>query len=1105
MMAETLSQHQNDTNSTFTLVGVVSSAGGLDAIKRLLSTMSDENTFVPVLVPHLDPTRNSRMVEILAKDCFIPVVEITQAMVPAANHIYVIPPGFLLEMREGRFTLTKPTQKDARKTSIDLFLQSLAEDRGNRSVGVVLSGTGHYGTAGIRKIKNSGGVAIVQDPKTAEFGDMPKSIIQEGLDDYIVAPEEIPATIECWIKERFHQNQLSQDTLQIDTHALNLILRFLHQKTGHNFQCYRKNMILRRVQRRIRLGNFPTATAYINFLEHQAEEASNLCRDLLINVTSFFRDKEFYNALSIEIRKNLVTSDPKKLPLRIWVPGCSTGEEAYSLAIVVSELIEERFAGHDLHVQKKAPIQLFASDVDESVIAYAREGAYPSTITADVSAKRLSQFFQRLSPDRYAVTKRLRELVIFSRHDLTNDPPFSKLDIVSCRNVLIYFEPEQQQHILKLFHFSLADNGLIILGPTESLGEASKHFIPVSRKWRIFRKLPSKQRSDFFFTTQEESNRPAPPNRTALTTSKPVAYRTVVEKSILANYTPATVLINRHFEWLYLTGPVQDFLKFPTGEIKQSIFEMCPPGLRSKLRKACQKCFANRVDIKFSTTVENESRLSRCNVTVRFVPPIGRSESLLIIHFHSDLDAQRRTNTKRRFFSTFLNSFLPDNARFGSVRPRQEMESSYVSGIEEELRENRTELIDLIRELESVNTDLSVANEEAMSVNEELLASNEEHETSKEELHTLNEELSTVNQELIDKLQELDQANTDMQNLISSSQIATVFLDKELNLVRFTAPTIKICELKLADVGKSWVELSILLHDEHLHYDCQKVLGGLKLAQREINASDSRVLLRRISPYLSQSKENLGVVLTYLDISKRISLEESLKESNLHALEIAAEEQQRIGIELHDGTQQELTGLNLMAGSLRDLLYRKKAKIDDHQTAVKLNEEELSHLIHGLERLVTGISECNKNVQLLSHGLLPVEINPDGLVDALSDLANSVSHNEEVTCYFVHQGDIKIDDSFVSTNLYRITQEAISNACKHSKASEIYILLKKEHEKLVLEIRDNGIFKARSGDDKNSQGRGLATMHYRARSIKAALTFKPGNQEQHTVVRCKII
>ena len=1196
------------THSRFPIVGVVASAGGLSAFKQLLSAVHINCDIAFVLIPHLDPKYESQMVSLLSKISLLPVVEANHGMVAEANHVYVIPSKNFLTIDDGRFQLSEPPTPQGRETAIDFFLRSLAKDQGERSIGIVLSGTGSHGTLGIRDIKLAGGMAIAQQPTTAEFDTMPASIISEGLADYVLPPAEMPATLIQYMRQPYvNPAQQADPAAWAEEEQLAAILEQLRKHSQFDFRCYRKNMMLRRIGRRMGLHHLENLEQYVDRLAEDPKEAIALYRDLLISVTAFFRDSEFYAALSARLLPEMTSRDADRFPFRVWVPGCASGEEAYSLALLLTECLDERINADLGGPSSAKPIQVFASDVDEAAIAIARSGIYPSSIASDVSQGRLDRFFTKFDDAHYQIGKQLRDSIVFSRQNVINDAPFSKLDLISCRNLLIYLEPEVQQRVLSLFHFALADDGLLVLGPAESLAHADELFKPISKKWRIFQKLASSQRRQVPFPLVATHSLQRPHVMQAPLIPPRQGYKALVEKALIRHYAPATALINRRYEVLYMTGPLVDYLEFPSGEPNQTLLAMCRPGLRNKLRFACQKSFAEDRDAEIEVQMKRGDDSIECGIHVRVVKTRTETETLLLLSF---LDKSR---------------VVVEPGQSTSSASSDDKASPFVQQLERELKSNSEELGGVIEELEDANEDLKTSNEEIMSMNEELQSANEELETSKEELQSLNEELSTVNLELLEKVTQLDVANHDVLNLIASMEIATLFLDNDLLIQRFTPPTVELLNLRSTDIGRPLSDITTRFVDDCLQSDCRKVMQESAPIQCEIAGESSRLYLRSILPYRSHDDQIVGVVITFVDLTDRLTLEKSLKDSKDHLqaildsavdailtvdeegivashnlateklfdypgedilghsvlsllasvavdrpmqassirqlpisewcsgrhqeltatrqdgscfdaeltvsridhstlyivvirdvserkelqskiFDIASDEQRRIGQELHDGTQQGLTGLSLIAGTIEDFFAQRVQVVNGANQALTLRHAELSQLMVTTSKLVAGLKEANQHVQSLSHGIMPVQIDAEGLQSALTELASATTVQDKVVCHFAHQGNLTIESNIVATHLYRIAQEAVNNAQRHGNANEICIALSANEHQVQLEVSDNGIgvnTSAMRASGKVNQGMGIQIMKYRASVIGGKLSISVGNNHG-TIVRCTI-
>ena len=843
-----------DAASRLPLVAIIvigASAGGLDAFKRFLAGMPPNSGLAFVLVPHLDPRHESLMVELLSSHTAMPVCEAAHRMTIEANHVYVIPPNKYLAVRNGRLILSPPTARHG-PTAIDFALRSLAEDQKDNAIGIILSGTGTHGTLGLKEIKLGGGIVMVQDPTTAEFDQMPRSALASGIAvDYVLAPEKMPAALLGYSRHvgRGHGHE-AESTDATVLGGLKTILDSLLSRTKSDFRPYRKNMLVRRIRRRMALLQIDDVRKYIDRVSQDAAELNCLRKDLLIGVTAFFRDPEAFDELKARVLPKLIERATAEVPVRVWVPACATGEEAYTIAMLLIE--QFRAAGKEPH------IQVFATDIDEESMRLARQGVYPESIVNALSPERLQGFFSRKDAHQYQVGEQLRECIAFAPQNVIKDPPFSRMDLISCRNVLIYLEPDVQAGIISRLHFALNEGGFLLLGPAESIGRATGLFEPVSKKRRLFKRVgPARRglaRSPVGTTTLPQP-RPLFPLPSA---SRVVGLTELMRNVLLKEFVPAAVLINRKFEILAVQGPLVNFLEFPPGRMTRDLMDLSREGLRAKLRAAC--CKARRTGRTVhdpDARVRRENEYFPCAVTVRPVIESKESDGLLLVVLR-DLPQTLRQVARGR----------PKHA----VR-----ESATVRRLEQDLRVMREDLQSTIEQLESSNEELRGSSEEVMSMNEELQSANEELETSKEELQSLNEELTTVNSQLEEKVQDLDAANSDMANLMAATEVAIVFLDRELRIQRFTAPTAQLFNLIESDLGRPFRDIAPRFTDVDLVHDAQRVVETLMTIEKEVHTEDNRWYLRRILPYRSGDGRIGGVVVTFVEITLRVAAEAQLR------------------------------------------------------------------------------------------------------------------------------------------------------------------------------------------------------------------------------------
>ena len=838
----------------FPIVGIGASAGGLDAFKKFFTAMPADSGIAFVLIPHLDPTHRSLMVELLAKQTPMSVVEAGDNMPVEANCVYIIPPNRDLSIERGHLQLSKPPERRGLQTAIDFFFRSLAADQQEKAIGIILSGTGSHGTPGLKEIKLVGGMVMVQDPKTADYDQMPQSAIGTGMVDFVLPPEQMPAALVRFVAHPYLNSVPQTPAAEGTPEQLNRILVLLRARTKYDFRHYRKKMLMRRVERRMGLGHIDELADYVEHLRENPDEVAALYKDLLIGVTAFFREPDAFQVLEERVIPELVARQSEDVPVRVWVPACATGEEAYSIAM----LLLERFTQEN----KPAHIQIFASDLDEQSLDAGRQGIYPDSIAGDVSSERLERFFLKTDEHHYQVTKQLRESIVFAPQNVISDAPFSKLDLISCRNLLIYLEPEIQEKVISLFHFALSNEGFLLLGPSESIGRRTDLFEAVSKKWRVYRRIGPKQHDlvDIPIVAAEERRLKAP--YVEPTPRPPMGFAELTQKLLLAGYAPAAVLVNRRFEILYFFGPTSQYLEFPTGEPTKDLMAMMRQGLRTKVRAACHKALRDAEAVTDTNArVLREGSYVPCTISVKPISEPREAQGLLLVTFKDRPEAE---------------AGLP-------VPGEADEESSVVKQLEYDLKTTREDLQATIEELESSNEELKASNEEVMSMNEELQSTNEELETSKEELQSLNEELSTVNNQLQDKLAELEQLNNDITNLLNSTEIATVFLDTDLRIRRFTPATAPLLNLLARDVGRPFRDFAPRFTDDSLTDDARQVLDDLSPVEAEVFAEDGRCYLRRILPYRTVDNRIEGVVVTFFDVTDRKRAEQANYEARLYA------------------------------------------------------------------------------------------------------------------------------------------------------------------------------------------------------------------------------
>lgn len=824
----------------FPIVGMGASAGGLDAFKKFFNAVPGDSGIAFVLIPHLDPKHESMMVELLTRYTSMPVVEATNGMAVTPNHVYIIPPNKYMTIAGEVLCLTGPVERSGPQTSIDLFLRSLADEKQEKAICIILSGTGSHGTLGLKAIKAAGGMAMVQDPDTADYPAMPRSAIATDLADYVLPVEQMPQALIKYV-QHYVSGGKSSDERKETADDLSQVLALVRAGTKLDFRHYRKKMPARRIERRMALSNFDYIADYLTYLRDHPDELRRLSRDLLISVTSFFRDPDAWQALATQVIAPLIRAKKPDAPIRVWCAGCATGEEPYSLGILILEQLAA--------AQTSCPIQIFATDIDDDALGVARQAVYPESISADVSPERLSRFFTRVSESSYQISKQLRETVIFARQNLINDTPFSKLDLVVCRNLLIYLEQETQQKVIELLHFALNETGWLFLGTSETIGRNIDLFEPLSSKWRIYRRIGPSRANNVQFPVAQMERRQAKAAEAPL--GKPPRLPELAQNFLLRRFALACVVINRNYEVLHFAGPTEDYLVQPGGAPTHDLLALARPGLEAKLRVVIQRAIRENSAQSVKDVMVRHANLSRrVNIDVEPLVISKQTESLLLVAFQEQSSPEVETLAEARTRT-------------------QTTESDLMRQLEQELETTREDLQSTIEELETSNEELKASNEEIMSMNEELQSANEELETSKEELQSLNEELGTVNNQLHDKVGDLEAANTDMANFLNCTDIATIFLDTSFRIKRFTPASTRLFSLIATDVGRPLSDIARQFADEDLLKDAQQLLRDLQPREKEVRTEDGRWFMRRIVPYRTLDNRIDGVAITCVDVTER--------------------------------------------------------------------------------------------------------------------------------------------------------------------------------------------------------------------------------------------
>ncbi len=838
-------------NVWFPIVGIGASAGGLEALEQFLAHVPAGSGMGFVIVQHLDPTHKGIMPELLQRATGMKVIQVRDRMLVRPDCVYVIPPNKDMSILHGVLHLLDPVAARGLRLPIDFFFRSLAQDQQEHSVGVILSGMGSDGTLGLRAIKEAAGVVLVQEPATAKFDSMPRSAVDAGLADIVAPVDELPGKIMSYL-QRTPLTARADVVLEDKTQsALEKAVILLRAHTGQDFTLYKRNTLYRRIERRMGIHQITKMSTYVRYLQENSQELDLLFKELLIGVTNFFRDPAAWDELRKDILPAFIARRPDGQALRAWVPGCSTGEEAYSLAMAFKEAMEK------LKPRKRISLQVFATDLDKDAIDKARKGFYPENIGADVSPEQLSRFFKK-EDHGYRVSNEIREMVIFAPQSLIMDPPFTKLDFLSCRNLLIYLTPDVQKKLIPLFHYSLTPGGILFLGTAETVGTFSDLFLPINNKLRIFRRAESPLRTEPVSFPSSFSTGPSIGAEVRPVPKAPASLQSLADQLVLQHYAPPTVLVNDKGDIFYISGHTGKYLEPAAGRANWNLFVMARESLRYELSGAFQKALRQKEKVMlYGLSLAKDGGGQCVDVSLQRLAEPSSLQGLVMIVF-TDVPA-------------------PSPARSSGQTLKPRVRNARLTELEHELVRVRAEARAVHEEMQTSQEEFRSANEELQSTNEELQSTNEELTTSKEEMQSLNEELQTVNTELQAKVDELSRSSSDMKNLLDSTDIATLFLDRELNVRRFTPQATKIIKLIPADVGRPITDLASDLRYPELAGDARGVLQKLVSVEKPMAARDGRWFTVRIMPYRTLDDRIDGVVITFANITEAKTLETKLR------------------------------------------------------------------------------------------------------------------------------------------------------------------------------------------------------------------------------------
>ena len=996
----------------FPIVAIGASAGGLDACRKLLDALPAVNGMAFIIVQHLDPSHDSMMVDLLAGHTSMPVLLATDGMKIERERVYVIPPGVYLSVDEkGGLRLSKPLARHGARLPFDFLLNSLAREYGARAVCVVLSGTGADGSLGLRAVRETGGLVIAQDISEADYDGMPRSAIATGAVDLVLRTAKIAEALVARERgDHFGPKRPKSSTHKSVEELLPDIVALLRTKTVHDFTLYKHGTLERRVERRMALAAVNTAAEYFDLLHRDANERDRLSRDLLINVTGFFRDAAVFDFLAKSVIPDLVRDHPLDRPLRIWVAGCSSGEETYSLAMLFREQIDAS--------KREIKLQIFATDVDPDAVASAREGLYPDSIEADVSTKRLAQFFTK--EDRfYRISAGLRSSVVFTVHDVLADPPFARLDFVSCRNLLIYLLPEAQAKVISIIHFALREGGLLLVGEAETVGVADGRFAVISKPQRIYRRVGGSRPGDFGPSSNvgDGSRLRARPGPAA--PSRQIELAEFCRRMVLEAYGPAAVLINRKLECLYFHGPIDRYLKVVSGRPVNDVIAMAREGVRTKLRSAVQRALHENVRVVMPDG-RTKGGAGPSSFSIVVIPAPRDREDLLLVCFVEEPE--------------------PQVGRNGSMAPA---DVPRVVELERELEATKTELQSAVRNLEISSEEHMAINEEALSVNEEYQSTNEELLASKEELQSLNEELNALNSQLQETLERQRTTADDLQNVLYSTKVATIFLDARFNIRFFTPATRALFNVIPSDVGRPLTDLKSLAADDALLDDAQTVFRSQTPFEREIQGQSGHWFVRRIMPYHASDQKTEGVVITYEDVTERRGTAEALTAAKRQA-ELASVAKSRFLAAASHDLRQPLQTLALLQGLLAKKVVGEKA-----QKLVGGIDEALGAMT-GMLNTLLDINQIEAGSVKPEKADFPVNELFDHLRDELTYHAQAAGLALRVVpCALSIRSDRRL--------LEQMIRNLISNALKYTHSGKVLVGCRCRQGNLRIEIWDTGI------------------------------------------------
>ncbi|HME54593.1 MAG TPA: CheR family methyltransferase [Candidatus Lokiarchaeia archaeon] len=1014
----------------FPLVGIGASAGGIGALERFFENVPADSGMAFVILMHLDPTRDSIVASMVKKNAKIDVQDITDAALVEPNNAYMLPPNKNVRLEDGKLFLEKPDAPRGLRLPIDHFFRSLAKAQGEEAIGIVLSGTGTDGTLGLKEIKAHGGIVMVQDPNTTEYSGMPQSAIASISVDYVSSPEQLPGMLVSYVANNANGTKLkSEYSIEEMDGLLNQINDLIRDHLGREFSVYKKSTIVRRIERRMALNQINTLDEYVSFLKDYPLEIESLFNEVLIGVTHFFRDEDAFNALEEKVVSVLLKDRGEEDPIRVWVTGCSSGEEAYSIAMLLADGINQS--------GQRIKVQIYATDIDNRAIEKARKGVYPENILAELSPDKIEKYFIK-EENVYRVKKSIRGMIVFAQQDTLSDPPFSNIDLISCRNLLIYLRPEIQKRLIELFHYSLKAEGFLFLGTAESITSFNELYEEIDRKQKIFRKklgghyhagFPGQYPAISDFSFRPEILKPSG--------KKVSSYRELVENIILDNYSPSAAIVNSNHEILYIQGRTGKYLEPAEGAASMNILDMAREGLKIPIATAIRNSIATNETIRSENIrVKTNGDWTRLNLIVQPFTEPEALRGLFLIVFEERKSEQDESGTET------------------GLEVPHDLDQDRFNQLETELKSTKQYLQTTIEELQTSNEELKSTNEELQSSNEELKSTNEELQTSKEELQSLNEELVTVNNELESKMDQLSEINDDLNNLISSTDIATIFIDTCLNIKRFTPKSQFLFNLIKTDIGRPLHHIASNFEDADFIHDIHAVIETLAPVEKDIKLKDeSAWYTMRIVPYRTEENVIDGVVITFFDITMKKEAETEIELSNEKYQAAYKTAEFLKSLLMHD-INNLLTIISLGASQIKE---------NDDSDISEKSRGYLQNILKQVERGSTLVNNLRKITEIDGESvkIYPIDIN--GLIQgAISHVKQSHLESEDITIE-VYPGDGKPLMTLGNDYLMDAIENIIINGIKYNNSSEKNINIDVDDEVegepglIKVSITDNGI------------------------------------------------